>query len=120
MRDPNKIFGPFCKINGQNILFGPLISENSIVTPPLRSENKFAGLKKTHKQVTKIINKVNDDDHLVAIAGFLVSIFWRANADASEVPFLYYSVIYIAWKTSDLSVAQYSKIEIKNTDVVGN
>ena len=35
MRGPNKIFGPFCKINGQNILFGPLISENSIVTPPL-------------------------------------------------------------------------------------
>ena len=35
MRGPNKIFGLFCKINGQNILFGPLISENSIVTPPL-------------------------------------------------------------------------------------
>ena len=35
MRGPNKILGPFCKINGQNILFGPLISENSIVTPPL-------------------------------------------------------------------------------------
>ena len=35
MRGPHKIFGPFCKINGQNILFGPLISENSIVTPPL-------------------------------------------------------------------------------------
>ena len=35
MRGPIKIFGPFCKINGQNILFGPLISENSIVTPPL-------------------------------------------------------------------------------------
>ena len=32
MRDLNKIFGPFCKINGQNILFGPLISENSIIT----------------------------------------------------------------------------------------
>ena len=35
MRGPNKIFGPFYTINGQNILFGPLISENSIVTPPL-------------------------------------------------------------------------------------
>ena len=35
MRGPNKIFGLFGKINGQNILFGPLISENSIVTPPL-------------------------------------------------------------------------------------
>ena len=35
MRGPNKIFGSFCKINEPNILFGPLISENSIVTPPL-------------------------------------------------------------------------------------
>ena len=35
MRGPNKIFGSFCKINEANILFGPLISENSIVTPPL-------------------------------------------------------------------------------------
>ena len=35
MRGPNKIFGPFCEINGQNILFGSLISENSIVKPPL-------------------------------------------------------------------------------------
>ena len=23
MRGPTKIFGPFCEINGQNILFGP-------------------------------------------------------------------------------------------------
>ena len=29
------MFGSFCKINEPNILFGPLISENSIVTPPL-------------------------------------------------------------------------------------
>ena len=35
MRGPNEIFGSFCRINEQNILFGPLISENSIVTPPL-------------------------------------------------------------------------------------
>ena len=35
MRGPNKIFGSFCKINEPNILFGPLISENSIITPPL-------------------------------------------------------------------------------------
>ena len=35
MRGPNKIFGSFCEINEPNILFGPLISENSIVTPPL-------------------------------------------------------------------------------------
>ena len=35
MRGPNKIFGPFCKINGPNILLGPLISEHSIVMPPL-------------------------------------------------------------------------------------
>ena len=35
LRGPNKIFGSFCKINEPNILFGPLISENSIVTPPL-------------------------------------------------------------------------------------
>ena len=35
MRGPNKIFGSFYKINKPNILFGPLISENSIVTPPL-------------------------------------------------------------------------------------
>ena len=45
MRGPNKIFGPFCKkINGPNILLGPLISENSIVTPPLILEfNTTAG-----------------------------------------------------------------------------
>ena len=36
MRGPNKIFGSFCEINEPNILFGPLISENSIVTPPLK------------------------------------------------------------------------------------
>ena len=35
MRGPNKIFGSFCEINEPNILFGPLISENSIVKPPL-------------------------------------------------------------------------------------
>ena len=35
LRGPNKIFGSFCKINEPNILFGRLISENSIVTPPL-------------------------------------------------------------------------------------
>ena len=35
LRGPNKIFGSFCKINEPNILFGPLISETSIVTPPL-------------------------------------------------------------------------------------
>ena len=35
MRGPNNIFGPFCKINGPNILLGPLISEHSIVMPPL-------------------------------------------------------------------------------------
>ena len=40
MRGPNKIFGSFCKINEPNILFGPLISENSIVTPPLDDELK--------------------------------------------------------------------------------
>ena len=33
----SEIFGPFCEINGQNILFGPLISENSIVKPPLET-----------------------------------------------------------------------------------
>ena len=38
LRGPNKIFGSFCKMNEQNILFGPLISENSIVTPPLANE----------------------------------------------------------------------------------
>ena len=37
MRGPNKIFGSFCEINEPNILFGPLISENSIVKPPLVS-----------------------------------------------------------------------------------
>ena len=35
MRGPNKIFGSFCEINEPNILFEPLISENSIVKPPL-------------------------------------------------------------------------------------
>ena len=36
MRGPNKIFGPFIFLqNGPNILLGPLISENSMVTPPL-------------------------------------------------------------------------------------
>ena len=35
MRGPNKIFGSFCEINEPNILFGPLISENSITKPPL-------------------------------------------------------------------------------------
>ena len=35
MRGPNKIFGSFILQNEPNILFGPLISENSIVTPPL-------------------------------------------------------------------------------------
>ena len=35
MRGQNKIFGSFCKITEPNILFGPLISENSIVTPTL-------------------------------------------------------------------------------------
>ena len=35
MRGPNKIFGSFCEINEPNILFGPLISENSIVKPSL-------------------------------------------------------------------------------------
>ena len=35
MTGPNKIFGSFCKINEPNFLFGPLISENSIVKPPL-------------------------------------------------------------------------------------
>ena len=35
MRGPNKIFGSFYKINEPNILFGPLISVNSIVKPPL-------------------------------------------------------------------------------------
>ena len=35
LRGPNKIFGSFCKINEPNILFGPLILENSIITPPL-------------------------------------------------------------------------------------
>ena len=37
MRGPTKIFGLFCEINGQNILFGPLISENSIVKPTLET-----------------------------------------------------------------------------------
>ena len=40
MRGPNKIFGSFCEINEPNILFGPLISENSIVKPPLAKSNK--------------------------------------------------------------------------------
>ena len=35
MRGPNKIFGSFCEINEPNILFGPLISENSTLKPPL-------------------------------------------------------------------------------------
>ena len=35
MRGPNKIFGSFILQNEPNILFGPLISENSIVKPPL-------------------------------------------------------------------------------------
>ena len=35
MSGPNKMFGSFCEINEPNILFGPLISENSIVKPPL-------------------------------------------------------------------------------------
>ena len=37
MRGPNKIFGSFILQNEPNILFGPLISENSIVKPPLKS-----------------------------------------------------------------------------------
>ena len=41
MRGPNKIFGSFCEINEPNILFGPLISENSIVKPPLVVELIF-------------------------------------------------------------------------------
>ena len=39
MRGPNKMFGSFCEINEPNILFGPLISENSIVKPPLVAQN---------------------------------------------------------------------------------
>ena len=35
LRGQNKILCPFILQNGPNILFGPLISENSIVTPPL-------------------------------------------------------------------------------------
>ena len=35
MRGPNKIFGSFILQNEPNILFGPLSSENSIITPPL-------------------------------------------------------------------------------------
>ena len=35
MRGPNKIFCPFIVQNGPNILFGRLISDNSIVKPPL-------------------------------------------------------------------------------------
>ena len=35
MRGPNKIFGSYISKNEPNILFGPLISENSIITPPL-------------------------------------------------------------------------------------
>ena len=46
LRGPNKIFGSFCKINEPNILFGPLISENSIIKPPLVHINvKEAALK---------------------------------------------------------------------------
>ena len=39
MRGPNKIFCPFILQNGPNFFFGPLISENSIVTPPLVRTN---------------------------------------------------------------------------------
>ena len=35
IRGPNKRFGSFVLQNEPNILFGPLISENSIVKPPL-------------------------------------------------------------------------------------
>ena len=35
MRGPNKIFGSVILQNEPNILFGPLNSENSIITPPL-------------------------------------------------------------------------------------
>ena len=35
MRGPNKKFGSFILQNEPNILFGPLNSENSIITPPL-------------------------------------------------------------------------------------
>ena len=35
MRGPNKIFGLFILQNEPNILFGPLISDNSIIKPPL-------------------------------------------------------------------------------------
>ena len=35
MRGPNKIFGSFILQNEPNVLFGPLNSENSIITPPL-------------------------------------------------------------------------------------
>ena len=36
MSGPNKIFCPLILQNRPNILLGPLISENSIVTPPLK------------------------------------------------------------------------------------
>ena len=45
MRGPNKMFGSFCEINEPNILFGPLISENSIVKPPLVDQMIWANKK---------------------------------------------------------------------------
>ena len=54
MRGPNKMFGSFCEINEPNILFGPLISENSIVKPPLgntlNSSIIFENLKNNFKE----------------------------------------------------------------------
>ena len=44
MRGPNKIFGLFILQNEPNILFGPLISDNSIIKPPLilKKEEQFS------------------------------------------------------------------------------
>ena len=47
MRGPNKIFGSFILQNEPNILFGPLNSENSIITPPLAGPK----YKKVHQMV---------------------------------------------------------------------
>ena len=42
VRGPNKIFGLFILQNEPNILFGPLISENSNITPPLNEIKALA------------------------------------------------------------------------------
>ena len=55
MRGPNKIFGSFCNINEPDILFGPLISENSIVKPPLIM-TKWPGQVFLYQWSTNVLN----------------------------------------------------------------